>query len=67
MTRFQQFRKWMYNNAEEYGRSTSEYDYKSYSKGWDHAIQEVRKLIEREDMYCNATCKYLLDKELDKL
>lgn len=67
MDRYQQFRRWMYKNSEEYGRMTSEYDYTSYSKGWDHAIQAVKEIIEKENEYCKETCKYSLDKLLDKL
>lgn len=63
MDRSQQFRNWMYKNSEEYGRMTSEYDYMSYSKGWDHALQEVRRFIE-EIKYVSVED---IDKHLDKL
>lgn len=63
MDRSQLFRKWMYKNSNEYGRKTSEYDYSSYSKGWDHALQAVRNYIE-ENKYISVAD---IDKFLDKI
>ena len=63
MDRNQLFRQWMYKNSEEYGRMTSEYDYTSYSKGWDHALQAVRDIIDR----LNTTSVEDINKNLDKL
>ena len=63
MDRYQLFRQWMYKNSEEYGRMTSEYDYTSYSKGWDHALQAVRDIIDR----LNTTSVEDINKHLDKL
>lgn len=63
MDRNQLFRMWMYKNSEEYGRMTSEYDYSSFSKGWDHALKAVRNYIEENK---HATVQDI-DRYLDKI
>ena len=66
MDKRQEFRRWMFKNQEEYGRSSSEYDYDSFAAGWRIAVRIIEQKLD-ELNGCNQSCRYFLKKELDKL